>query len=90
MSEWNNRFLIVNLVVFSISYRRKGIGLSLIDKMKKEAKERGAGSIYLEIDNTNTSAISFYKARGFSIIGFDQHVYPEKGERMSIYMGKNL
>ncbi len=58
--------------------------------MEREAKEKGAGSIYLETENTNTSAISFYKAKGYSIIGFDQYAYSEKGKRMPIYMGKRL
>lgn len=90
ISEWNNRFLIANFVVFDTRFRGKGIGSSLIDQMENGAKERGAGSIYLKTENTNTSAISFHKAKGYSIIGFDQYAYSEKGERMPIYMGKRL
>lgn len=89
-SEWNNRFLIANFVVFDTRFRGKGIGSSLIDEIEREAKEKGAGSIYLETENTNTSAISFHKAKGYSIIGFDQYAYSEKGERIPIYMGKRL
>ncbi|MGN1190207.1 MAG: GNAT family N-acetyltransferase [Candidatus Ornithospirochaeta sp.] len=90
MEEWNNRFRIVNLVVFNSRDRGKGIGSSLIKLLEKEAKDKGADSIFLETENTNTSAISFYKAKGYSIIGFDQYAYSKEGERMPIYMGKRL
>ena len=43
-----------------------------------------------EVDNTNTNAISFYKSKGYSIIGYDKLAYTIDGDTMPVYMGKRL
>ena len=90
MEGWGERFRIANIVVFNENNRGKGIGSKLMEAMETEALLHKAKSILLEVDNTNTNAISFYKSKGYSIIGFDKLAYTIDGDTMPLYMGKRL
>ena len=90
MEGWGERFRIVNIVVFNENNRGKGIGSKLMEAMETEALLHKAKSILLEVDNTNTKAISFYKPKGYSIIGYDKLAYTIDGDTMPLYMGKRL
>ena len=88
MEGWGERFRIANIVVFNENNRGKGIGSKLMEAMETEALLHKAKSILLEVENTNTKAFSFYKSKGYSIIGYDKLAYNENSETMPIYMGK--
>ena len=90
MEGWGERFRIANIVVFNENNRGKGIGSKLMEVMETEALLHKAKSILLEVDNTNTNAISFYKSKGYSIIGYDKLAYTIDGDTMPLYMGKRL
>ena len=90
MEGWGERFRIANIVVFNKNNRGKGIGSKLMEAMETEALLHKAKSILLEVDNTNTKAISFYKPKGYSIIGYDKLAYTIDGDTMPLYMGKRL
>ena len=90
MEGWGERFRIANIVVFNKNNRGKGIGSKLMEAMETEALLHKAKSILLELDNTNTKAISFYKPKGYSIIGYDKLAYTIDGDTMPLYMGKRL
>jgi len=50
-------------------YRRQGIGQRLIQATIKEALEKGAARIELEVLSSNTNAIDLYQKIGFTIEG---------------------
>ncbi len=45
--------------------RRKGIGTGLLSTAVSSARARNAKSIYLEVRESNSAAISFYRQHGF-------------------------
>jgi ribosomal protein S18 acetylase RimI-like enzyme len=49
------------------NYRRKGIGISLIEKVKKIAKRKNCKRVILDVSKDNTSGIKFYEKNGFRI-----------------------
>lgn len=51
----------------SPSYRRKGIGSSLLKRFLKEMALHGIKKTELQVRVDNTSAIRFYKTHGFRI-----------------------
>lgn len=72
--QWNNRLRISNILVEE-TYRNKGIGKQLMAKAELVAKQRQARALILETQSCNYPAISFYKANGYSIVGFDLCAY---------------
>lgn len=82
--KWNNRMRITNILV-EHDFRNKGIGKLLMDKAYEVSKNHGARSIILETQSCNFPAISFYKALGFRIIGFDLLAYSNEDlERLEV------
>ena len=57
---------LLNLAVLP-SYRRQGIGARLLEQMFREAATRGAARIFLEVRETNQSAIGLYQRYGFAV-----------------------
>jgi ribosomal protein S18 acetylase RimI-like enzyme len=47
--------------------RRAGIASSLVDELERWAATRGATRTYLQVEASNTAALTFYAARGFHI-----------------------
>ena len=64
----------------SLDARRKGIGRALLDAGMAEAKARGYRGLYLHAQDDNLNACLFYLACGFSIGGFDNHIYNGTGQ----------
>lgn len=58
--------IIVSIAV-SQKFRRKGIGSLLLTKALGKLKELGAREVLLQVEVTNSSAISFYKKFGFNV-----------------------
>jgi ribosomal protein S18 acetylase RimI-like enzyme len=52
-------------IVVADNYQDKGIGKVLMCFLKEMAKKRGAKILELEVFNTNTRAIKFYKKLGY-------------------------
>lgn len=71
---WNNRLRVTELWVDE-EYRRQGIGRSLMDIAKAQAKRKKRRAIVLETQSCNENAIAFYRAQGFTLIGFDACCY---------------
>ncbi len=68
---------ILNLAVDS-GLRRRGVGLRLLEA----ELERGEGSWFLEVRESNTVAIRLYEAAGFQVVGRRENYYndpPESG-----------
>lgn len=72
--EWNNRMRIWELLVKE-GFRRRGIGMLLVDHAEKLSKKRGARMLVVETQSCNVPAIDFYIKNGFELIGFDAAAY---------------
>ncbi len=46
----------------SMPYRKKGIGTSLIENLKRIAKKHGAYTIFVQADKNDKEALSFYRS----------------------------
>jgi ribosomal protein S18 acetylase RimI-like enzyme len=63
LHDWGSMF--VNALAVSELYRRCGIGGQLLDWAEDRAKQEGFDRLSLHVWADNTTALNFYKARGF-------------------------
>jgi len=56
-------------------HRRKGIGNLLLNEFKKTANRMNINTIWLEVRETNLSAIEFYKNNGFHVVYSRKNFY---------------
>lgn len=73
-SEWNDALWIQSLYVDS-AHRRKGVGTLLLEAAFDEAKRSEMRALFVETQLSNGPAIAFYLSRGFSLCGFNDHLY---------------
>jgi ribosomal-protein-alanine N-acetyltransferase len=74
-----------NLAV-SPSVRRKGIGRALVKEAHQQLQGRSVRKVFLEVRQSNRSAVAFYRSLGFEIIATmkDYYALPhESGYRMT-------
>ncbi len=71
---WTNRLRITELWV-SEKYQKQGIGHSLIEMAKEQARRECRRAVILETQSCNVNAIDFYLHEGFSLIGMDTCCY---------------
>jgi ribosomal protein S18 acetylase RimI-like enzyme len=66
------------------AHRRHGIGSALLEAGENRAREHGAGYVSLDVDQDNTGAVSFYRARGYVVVRGHVHhwrsIDPRTGE----------
>jgi [ribosomal protein S18]-alanine N-acetyltransferase len=79
---------ILNLAV-GVEHRRKGEGTALLEAALEELRSGGAKSVYLEVRESNTGAISFYEKHGFAKTGLRRGYYREPDEG-AVTMEKKL
>lgn len=72
--NWNRCAYIEDIAV-DRSFRRRGIGKSLVDVARDWTAKQGLPAIMLETQNNNPGACRFYHAYGFKIGGYDQYLY---------------
>ncbi|MDI9497291.1 MAG: GNAT family N-acetyltransferase [Bacillota bacterium] len=72
--EWSNRLRVTELWIAE-AYRRRGLGTALMDIAMKRAREEKRRALMLETQSCNETAIAFYLACGFSLVGFDLCAY---------------
>lgn len=70
---------ILNLAVKE-QFRKKGIGEALIKKAEKNAKQKGANKLFLEVRVSNKNAINLYEKCGFSKDGIRKNFYENPSE----------
>ena len=75
-------------VAVAPEYRKQGLGKRMLEELEQRAKARGAERLFLEVRESNFSAIGLYTGRGFSPISVRKGYYPD-GEN-AIVMQKNL
>ena len=78
---------ILNLTVKK-SFRKKGIGRSLIELLISEARLRNSENIILEVRVDNIQAQSLYKKLNFEIIGTRKDYYESENGREDAYVLK--
>ena len=57
------------------AFRRRGIGSALLDELTEEAVRRHAGSIFLEVRESNDAARAMYRKAGFVEKGIRRNYY---------------
>lgn len=62
-------------VAVSPSCRRRGIGLGLMEELKKVAVKNRCGNITLEVAEDNLSAIGLYEKCGYTALGKRKNFY---------------
>lgn len=73
-SEWNHSLWIQSLYV-DAAHRREGIGSLLLQTALAEAECSGAHAFFVETQVSNGPAIAFYLKHGFTVCGFNDHLY---------------
>ena len=62
-------------VAVSPSYRKRGIGETLVSNAKQDALESGVSQMLLEVRVSNEAAISLYKKMNFEELGIRKRFY---------------
>jgi len=70
------------------NYRGRGIGSALLRQFEKEALDRGATHVYLEVRRSNVRAQRFYLRWGYRVVGVKEAYY-SNGED-ALIMAKEL
>ncbi len=68
---------IMNLAVAE-EFRRKGIGVLLVEEAIKHSKTKGIESMTLEVRVSNNKALGLYKKVGFKSAGIRPDYYPDR------------
>jgi ribosomal-protein-alanine N-acetyltransferase len=58
----------------------KGLGMKLLRRLLKIARQHGAETAYLEVRRSNRVAIDLYQKLGFVEIGLRRNYYPERNQ----------
>ena len=71
----------VHLLNLSVAADRQGCGLGreILDWLVSDTRQRGAGSMLLEVRPSNDVARSLYASSGFEQIGLRKRYYPSHG-----------
>lgn len=76
--------LAVDVDVYNVGieprYQRRGFGQVLMDALAEICREKHVGRIFLEVRETNFSAISFYEKNGFKAITVRSDFYSNPRE----------
>lgn len=68
------------------SCRGHGIGRGMLEFCEREAKNRQLGNLMLDVESTNTDAISLYRSFGFSITQkIDSRIFRRKYDFKGLY-----
>ena len=59
----------------SPKYRRKGIGLRLLQEIERIFKDKGVRVCFLEVREDNTAALNLYQRFGYREVGRLEHYY---------------
>ncbi len=76
----------INRIAVKNEYRNRGIGHFMLKELISELVKRCCHKIFLEVRETNKSAISLYKKNGFDSIGIRKNYYCAPTENALIMM----
>ncbi|MCL1788108.1 MAG: GNAT family N-acetyltransferase [Defluviitaleaceae bacterium] len=89
VETWSNRLRVTELWIDD-AYQRQGIGRALMDIAVNRAREENRRAVILETQTCNETAIAFYLAYGFTLVGFDACCYSNndvKNKEVRIELG---
>jgi len=66
-------------IAVSTTAKRSGLGWRLMQAAMREASQRGAEEMFLEVDEINQAAIALYKKLGFAKVGERKAYYEREG-----------
>jgi ribosomal-protein-alanine N-acetyltransferase len=82
---------ILNLAVKQ-GVRRQGEGRALVRRSLQQFAERQVSRVFLEVRESNTGAIEFYRGLGFEAVGLRRDYYHDPSEAatvMELWLGKS-
>jgi [ribosomal protein S18]-alanine N-acetyltransferase len=82
--EWSGSKDRVNAYIPTIevlpTQRRRGVGGELLRRVELSARQAGASSLWLHVDESNANAIRLYQEHGYVSAGAEEHFYaPGRG-----------
>jgi ribosomal protein S18 acetylase RimI-like enzyme len=87
LQDWNRRMTLKAIYV-DRARRRQGVGRVLIEACLRCTAERQARHLWLETQDINCAAITFYERLGFSIVGFDRSLYHDHPGEVAVFMAR--
>ena len=75
-------------IVTKKEFRNKGVASLLFDSAKDILSEKGIQKILLEVRESNTPAINFYKKKGFNLVSVRRRYYSDD-ENALIFIKEN-
>ncbi|MBD1581806.1 ribosomal protein S18-alanine N-acetyltransferase [Pseudoalteromonas sp. S16_S37] len=73
------------------AYQGKGLAKALLNDFMLASEQAGAENLFLEVRESNTTAIGLYQWAGFSEVGIRKDYYPRvNGKEDAILMAKTL
>jgi streptothricin acetyltransferase len=75
ISKHWNAYAWIDDIVVDVEFRRHGVGRALMQKAVDWAKAGQLPGIMLETQDINVTACRFYEKFGFTLRGFDTHLY---------------
>jgi ribosomal protein S18 acetylase RimI-like enzyme len=90
----NGKHLYIMTLGCLFTYRRLGVGTTMLKHVIDHASKKGVDDIYLHVQSSNNGAIEFYKKFGFEIVGVKEDYYkriePSSALVLKKVMQKNL
>ena len=77
-------------VAVSPSYRRRHVAYYMLKDILEKAEEKGITNIFLEVRETNVSAIKLYEMFGFEEAGIRKNFYEKPTENALVMWKHNL
>jgi ribosomal-protein-alanine N-acetyltransferase len=78
----------LDLLAVKLRYRYHGIGREIVQWLEKVALTAGIENIFVQVRETNTGAIKFYKKLGYHIVDERRGYY--RGQENAVIMSKAL
>lgn len=86
----NERRLYIMTLGCLFTYRRLGIGTTMLKHVLDYASKKGIDNIYLHVQINNTGAIEFYKNFGFHIVETKENYYKRIEPSSALVLKKQM
>lgn len=80
----------VATIAVSEDFRRQGIGMAIMNRLRKAATEGGYYELTLEVRQSNLPAIALYERHGLAVMGRRPGYYADNGEDAYIMTARLL
>lgn len=77
--SWNKSWYLLELAT-STEWKRNGIGMALLDELKKSSSSKGLRVVIIETQPGNSEANEFYGSMGLRICGYNDRYYTNRHE----------